>query len=69
MADDAKKIYLAIGQEDDLSNKGKVEGSVYFTIDDTNNVGKIFFDSSNTKRLNVVPDVIDCGTWKNTSNA
>ena len=45
-------------------------GQVLFTVDSANKIGKIFYDveqdSNGTKtayRVNIVPDVVDCGTW------
>ena len=42
----------------------KVEGTVYFAVDTTNKIGKIYLDNSNSTRVNIVPDKIDCGAWQ-----
>lgn len=45
-------------------------GQVLFTVDAENKIGKIFYDveqdNNGTKtayRVNIVPDIVDCGTW------
>lgn len=45
-------------------------GQVFFTIDESEKIGKIFVDVEENKngtvksyRANIVPDVMDCGTW------
>jgi hypothetical protein len=43
--------------------EAKVEGTVYFAVDATNKIGKIYLDNSNSTRVNIVPDKIDCGAW------
>jgi hypothetical protein len=45
-------------------------GQVFFTVDEYKKIGKIFVDIEENKngtvksyRANIVPDVMDCGTW------
>lgn len=56
------QINLKTGNESSIPSK-KVEGTVYFTVDSTNKIGKIFFDNSSSSRVNIVPDIVDCGEW------
>ena len=56
------EINLKTGQENNIPSTKK-EGTVYFTVDTINNIGKIFFDHSSSTRVNIVPDRVDCGTW------
>ena len=43
-----------------MNNLVKSPGQLIVTSDGTR--GKLWFDESSTKRINIVPDVIDCGT-------
>jgi hypothetical protein len=56
------QINFKTGNENRLPS-AKAEGTVYFTVDTDNNIGKIYLDHSNTQRVNIVPDKIDCGAW------
>ena len=47
------------GNESTMNNLKKSAGQLIVTSDGTR--GKLWFDESGTKRINIVPDVIDCG--------
>ena len=42
-----------------MDNLAKSEGQLIVTSDGTN--GKLWFDESDTNRINIVPNIIDCG--------
>ena len=42
---------------------GVSSGRVYFTVDENLQLGKIFYDYNNKQRVNIVPDVVNCGDW------
>lgn len=44
-------------------------GTLYFAVDTNNKICQIYFDESGGKRVNVVPEYIDCGIWEQTSGA
>ena len=42
---------------------GVSSGRVYFTVDENLQLGKIFYDYNNKQRVNIVPDIVNCGDW------
>lgn len=58
----AQQINFKTGQEENLPQE-KTPGTVYFTIDENNKIGKIYFDHSAETRVNIVPERLDCGSW------
>ena len=56
----ALPVIFKQGNESTLNNKLPIAaGQLIVTSDGTR--GKLWFDESSTKRINIVPDVIDCG--------
>lgn len=55
----ALPVIFKQGNEGTLNNLVKSPGQLIVTSDGTR--GKLWFDESSTKRINIVPDVIDCG--------
>ena len=55
----ALPIIFKQGNESTMNNLAKSAGQLIVTSDGTR--GKLWFDVSNAKRINIVPDVIDCG--------
>lgn len=53
---------LQTGREGSIPTTKK-EGTVYFAVDTVNNIGKIFYDHTASRRVNIVPDLVDCGSW------
>jgi hypothetical protein len=53
---------LQTGREGSIPT-AKKEGTVYFAVDTVNNIGKIFYDHTASRRVNIVPDLVDCGSW------
>lgn len=58
------------GIESNKSNVAQDPGQIIFTVDPYNKIGKIFYDVEQnangtvTKyRVNIIPDIVDCGTW------
>lgn len=58
-----KNLEFLMGNEGSLSSAAKTEGNVYFTLDSTNKIAKIFVDASSSARYNIVPDIVNCGEW------
>ena len=56
----ALPVIFKQGNESTMNNLKKSAGQLIVTSDGTR--GKLWFDVSGTKRINIVPDVIDCGT-------
>lgn len=56
----ADKIIFRTGSESALPST-KTKGTIYLSTDGTR--GKMWYDESSTKRINIVPDLVDCGTW------
>lgn len=56
----ALPVIFKQGNESTMNNLKKSAGQLIVTSDGTR--GKLWFDESGTKRINIVPDVIDCGT-------
>lgn len=55
----ALPVIFKQGNESTMNNLAKSAGQLIVTSDGTR--GKLWFDESGTKRINIVPDVIDCG--------
>lgn len=55
----ALPVIFKQGNESTMNNLDKLAGQLIVTSDGTR--GKLWFDVSGTKRINIVPDVIDCG--------
>lgn len=55
----ALPVIFKQGNESTMNNLAKSAGQLIVTSDGT--YGKLWFDESSTKRINIVPDVIDCG--------
>lgn len=55
----ALPVIFKQGNESTMNNLAKSAGQLIVTSDGTR--GKLWFDESSTKRINIVPDVIDCG--------
>lgn len=55
----ALPVIFKQGNESTINNLKKSAGQLIVTSDGTR--GKLWFDESGTKRINIVPDVIDCG--------
>lgn len=58
------------GIEQNKSNVTLDPGQIIFTVDHYNKIGKIFYDVEQNAngtvtqyRVNIIPDVVDCGTW------
>ena len=58
-----KNLKFLMGNESSLGSKTKTEGNVYFTLDSTNGIAKIFVDASSSARYNIVPDIVNSGSW------
>ena len=56
----ALPVIFKQGNESTMNNLKKSAGQLIVTSDGT--YGKLWFDTSSTKRINIVPDDIDCGT-------
>ena len=56
----ALPVIFKQGNESTINNLDKSAGQLIVTSDGTR--GKLWFDESSTKRINIVPNVVDCGT-------
>ena len=56
----ANQIIFRTGSEYSMPS-GKNAGTLYLSTDGTR--GKLWFDESATKRINIVPDLVDSGEW------
>lgn len=56
----ANQIIFRTGSEQSMPS-GKKAGTLYLSTDGTR--GKLWFDESATKRINIVPDLVDAGEW------
>lgn len=57
----ALPVIFKQGNESTINNLAKSAGQLIVTSDGAR--GKLWFDVSGTKRINIVPDVVDCGVW------
>lgn len=55
----ALPVIFKQGNESTMDNLAKSAGQLIVTSDGTN--GKLWFDESDTNRINIVPNIIDCG--------
>ena len=60
----ALPVIFKQGNESTMNNLAKSAGQLIVTSDGAR--GKLWFDVSGTKRINIVPDVVDCGVWNDT---
>lgn len=57
-------IKFLLGTSDyNMSRTTKKEGTVYFLKDSTSKTARVYLDASGTERYNVVPEIVDCGSW------
>lgn len=56
----ALPVIFKQGNESTMNSLAGLAGQLIVTSDGT--IGKLWFDVSNYKRINIVPDIIDCGT-------
>lgn len=55
------------GKEETINNLPKSPGQLIVTYESATQAnGKLWFDTSNSKRINIVPDIVDCGGWYGT---
>lgn len=57
----ALPVIFKQGNESTMNNLAKSAGQLIVTSDGAR--GKLWFDESSSKRINIVPDVVDCGEW------
>ena len=55
----ALPVIFKQGNESTINNLAKSAGQLIVTSDGTR--GKLWFDESSTKRINIVPNIVDCG--------